>query len=90
MKIIKKYLRLISFKLLSISFHYIINLFTKLIFFCHLIKMNPLKVGWIGFGVMGKSMAGHVIKSGYTLNVWNRTKSKTDEAVNLGANYMDP
>lgn len=52
--------------------------------------MNPLKVGWIGFGVMGKSMAGHVIKSGYTLNVWNRTKSKTDEAVNLGANYMDP
>lgn len=49
-----------------------------------------LKVGWIGFGVMGKSMCGHVIKAGYPVNVWNRTKSKTDEAVSQGAKYMPP
>ena len=52
--------------------------------------MNPLKVGWIGFGVMGKSMAHHIIKGGYTANIWNRTKSKTDEAVGMGAKYMSP
>jgi len=28
------------------------------------IKANK-KIGWIGTGVMGKSMAGHLIKNGY-------------------------
>jgi len=51
---------------------------------------NPLKIGWIGFGVMGKHMCGHVIRSGYPVNVWNRTKSKTDEAVQMGAKYLPP
>src|SRR5687767_9144146 len=49
-----------------------------------------LKVGWIGFGVMGKSMCRHVIKAGYEVNVWNRTQSKTDEAVSQGAKFFEP
>jgi 3-hydroxyisobutyrate dehydrogenase len=31
------------------------------------IAAKALKVGWIGTGVMGKSMAGHLMKNGYTL-----------------------
>ena len=49
-----------------------------------------LEVGWIGFGVMGKSMCCHILKAGYQVNIWNRTKSKTDEAVSQGANYLLP
>jgi len=45
------------------------------------------KVGWIGTGVMGKSMCGHLIKNGYQLSVYNRTKSKADDLVNMGATY---
>lgn len=45
-------------------------------------------IGWIGTGVMGKSMCGHLIKAGHTLNVHNRTKSKADELISAGAKWM--
>lgn len=48
-----------------------------------------IKIGWIGIGVMGKSMAGHLMNQGYTLLVHNRTKSKADELVQMGATYCD-
>lgn len=48
------------------------------------------KIGWIGTGVMGKSMAGHLINKGYSLNVFNRTASKTEPLVELGATFMNP
>ena len=38
---------------------------------------------------MGKSMAGHLIKKGYTLLVHNRTASKADELVQMGATYCE-
>jgi 3-hydroxyisobutyrate dehydrogenase len=47
-------------------------------------------IGWIGTGVMGKSMCGHLLKAGYTLNVFNRTKEKTDDLVKEGAHWMEP
>ena len=47
-------------------------------------------VGWIGTGVMGKSMAKHLINKGYTnMLVNNRTPSKADELVALGAKYCE-
>lgn len=42
-------------------------------------------VGFIGTGVMGKSMASHIMGGGFKLHVYNRTKSKTDELVQKGA-----
>ncbi|HHY47448.1 MAG TPA: NAD-binding protein [Firmicutes bacterium] len=42
-------------------------------------------VGFIGLGIMGKPMAKNLIKAGYHLNVYNRTASKADELVALGA-----
>jgi 3-hydroxyisobutyrate dehydrogenase len=34
-------------------------------------------VGFIGLGIMGLPMAGHILKAGYPLTVYNRTRSKT-------------
>jgi 3-hydroxyisobutyrate dehydrogenase len=49
-----------------------------------------LKIGWIGTGVMGKSMAEHLINKGYNdIYVFNRTASKADGLVKLGAKYME-
>jgi 3-hydroxyisobutyrate dehydrogenase len=47
------------------------------------------KVGWIGTGVMGNSMAGHLQKAGYQLFVYNRTKEKTQSLVSNGAVYCE-
>lgn len=42
-------------------------------------------VGFIGLGRMGKPMAKNILKKGYPLIVWNRTKSKAEELVYEGA-----
>ncbi|UUV98963.1 NAD(P)-dependent oxidoreductase [Vagococcus luciliae] len=47
------------------------------------------KIGFIGTGVMGASIVKHLLTSGYTVNVYNRTKSKTDELVKEGAIWQD-
>ena len=47
-------------------------------------------VGWIGTGVMGKHMAAHLMKQGYTLMVFNRTASKADDLVAAGAQFKTP
>lgn len=47
------------------------------------------KIGFIGTGVMGKSMASHLIKAGFAVQVFNRTKTKVDELLALGAVWKD-
>lgn len=46
-------------------------------------------IGFIGTGVMGASIVKHLLSSGYKVNVYNRTKSKTDELVDLGAVWKE-
>jgi 3-hydroxyisobutyrate dehydrogenase-like beta-hydroxyacid dehydrogenase len=46
-------------------------------------------VGFIGLGAMGKPMATNIIKKGYPLVVWNRTKEKVKELVELGAKVAE-
>lgn len=43
------------------------------------------RIGFIGLGIMGKPMAGHLIQAGYPVTVWNRTPSKTADLVQAGA-----
>nr|CAD1824158.1 unnamed protein product [Ananas comosus var. bracteatus] len=43
------------------------------------------RVGWIGTGVMGRSMAGHLLSAGYSLTVFNRTLSKAQPLLDRGA-----
>ncbi|MDX2064181.1 MAG: NAD(P)-dependent oxidoreductase [Fimbriimonadaceae bacterium] len=47
------------------------------------------RVGWIGLGTMGGPMAGHVLRSGVALTVWNRTVSKTEALRELGADVAE-
>ncbi len=46
--------------------------------------MQP-KIGFIGLGIMGKPMAGHILNSGYPLTVYNRTRSSAASLVSAGA-----
>ncbi|MCM3788718.1 NAD(P)-dependent oxidoreductase [Domibacillus indicus] len=46
-------------------------------------------VGFIGTGVMGKSMAGHLMKAGYPVVVYNRTKARAQELLDAGAVWKD-
>jgi 3-hydroxyisobutyrate dehydrogenase len=48
-------------------------------------KPGETKIGWIGTGVMGKSMCGHLIKAGYQATVYNRSSEKTKPLVDQGA-----
>jgi 3-hydroxyisobutyrate dehydrogenase len=48
-----------------------------------------MKIGWIGTGVMGRSMAGHVQAAGHELLVHNRSKTKAEELVKKGAIWCD-
>ena len=47
------------------------------------------RVGWVGTGVMGASMCGHVLDAGYAVAVTSRTRSKADGLIERGATWMD-
>lgn len=44
-----------------------------------------MKIGFIGLGIMGKPMSKNLVKAGYDLVVYNRSQSKADELVEMGA-----
>lgn len=46
-------------------------------------------IGFIGTGVMGSSIVKHLLAADYAVTVHNRTKSKTDELIQLGAKWAD-
>lgn len=48
-----------------------------------------MKVGFIGTGVMGSSMVRHLLKAGYDVNVYNRTKEKAMPLTEEGATWLD-
>jgi 3-hydroxyisobutyrate dehydrogenase len=43
------------------------------------------RIGWIGTGVMGKSMAGHLVAAGYPTTVYSRTREKSEALIAAGA-----
>lgn len=47
------------------------------------------KIGFIGLGVMGKSMAGHLMDAGHELYVYSRTKAKCGDIIEKGAHWCD-
>ena len=46
-------------------------------------------VGWIGTGIMGAPMAGHLQRAGYKLRVHNRTRAKAEGLLSGGATWAD-
>ena len=47
------------------------------------------KIGFIGVGIMGQSMVKNLLKSGYEVCVYTRTKSKAESVVAEGATWCD-
>jgi len=45
----------------------------------------PGKIGFIGLGIMGAPMAGHLHAAGYELHVYTRSRSKGDQLIGSGA-----
>ncbi|HSH24455.1 MAG TPA: NAD(P)-dependent oxidoreductase [Massilibacterium sp.] len=52
------------------------------------LKEKP-KVGFIGIGVMGRSMASLLLQAGYELVIYNRTKQKAEALIEKGAIWCD-
>ncbi|XP_057538299.1 probable 3-hydroxyisobutyrate dehydrogenase-like 1, mitochondrial [Amaranthus tricolor] len=53
------------------------------------IAPSTTRVGWIGTGVMGRSMCAHILKAGYKLTVFNRTISKAQSLIDQGAHLAN-
>ena len=47
------------------------------------------RVGFVGLGIMGKAQAANLLKAGFPLTVYNRTRSKADELGGEGATVAD-
>ena len=47
------------------------------------------RIGFVGLGVMGRSMARHLLEAGHQLTVYNRTRSRAEEIVRAGAGWAD-
>ncbi|MEZ6059215.1 MAG: NAD(P)-dependent oxidoreductase [Planctomycetaceae bacterium] len=51
------------------------------------IEPGKTRIGWIGTGVMGSSMCGHLIKAGFSATVYSRTKAKAQPLLDSGATW---
>ena len=47
------------------------------------------RIGWIGTGVMGQSMCGHLIAAGYPTTIYSRTRAKAEALLAAGASWSD-
>ncbi|MCL6503556.1 MAG: NAD(P)-dependent oxidoreductase [Pirellulales bacterium] len=50
---------------------------------------GKVRLGWIGTGVMGASMCGHLLERGYQVTVFNRTRSRAEGLLARGARWAD-
>ena len=53
------------------------------------IDRQSTKIGFIGLGVMGHSMASHLLEAGYNLHIYNRTREKGKDLLEKGAVWED-
>jgi 3-hydroxyisobutyrate dehydrogenase len=50
---------------------------------------NTQKIGWIGTGRMGYPMVERLLKAGYDVTIWNRTRAKAEPLAKLGGKVVD-
>jgi 3-hydroxyisobutyrate dehydrogenase len=46
-------------------------------------------LGWIGTGVMGRSMCGHLLSAGFSVTLFNRSRDKAEPLLERGAKWAD-
>ena len=50
---------------------------------------NTQRIGWIGMGRMGYPMAERLLKAGYDVSIWNRTRAKAEPLAAKGGKIVD-
>jgi 3-hydroxyisobutyrate dehydrogenase len=50
--------------------------------------MNTTKIGWIGLGRMGTPMSKQLIRAGYPVTIYNRTRTKEEALISMGAKVV--
>jgi 3-hydroxyisobutyrate dehydrogenase len=53
------------------------------------IEPTQTRIGWIGTGVMGASMCGHLMRAGFAATVSNRSKAKAESLLAAGARWAE-
>ncbi len=53
------------------------------------ISPSNTRVGWIGTGVMGTSMCGHLMSNGYPATIFSRTRDRAKTLLDRGATWAD-
>lgn len=53
------------------------------------IEPGQTRIGWIGTGVMGASMCGHLLARGFAATIYNRTRAKAEPLLAQGAAWAD-
>ena len=53
------------------------------------IRVSIENIGFIGTGIMGAAMAGHLLAAGFKVSVYNRTKSKAEGLIAQGAKWCE-
>jgi len=48
-------------------------------------SVQPQRVGFVGLGIMGSSMARNLLRKGFAVTVWNRTRSRMEPLLAAGA-----
>ena len=51
------------------------------------IEPGTTRIGWIGTGVMGTSMVGHLMQAGFSATVYSRTRGKAEGLLAQGAKW---
>ena len=54
-----------------------------------IVEPGTTRIGWIGLGVMGRSMCGHLIDRGFAATVYTRTRATSDSLLTKGAQWAD-
>lgn len=50
---------------------------------------QPARIAWIGTGVMGAAMCGHLLDAGHSVTVFNRTRERATPLLERGARWSD-
>ena len=53
------------------------------------IEPGQTRIGWIGTGVMGASMCGHLLRAGFAATVFNRSRAKAEPLLAAGASWAE-
>ena len=53
------------------------------------VRPGATRIGWIGTGVMGSAMCGHLLAAGYDVGVFTRTRARAAALLERGARWAD-